>query len=107
MNELNLASPLFVRQELEDCLRRKLEEAQERYRIATERYDRLLEESQGSIPNAASPLVSARHAKSIALDEYKQVLSVFTALTLNGWIPEQESPRMECDRERDKSDLSC
>jgi hypothetical protein len=91
MNRLDLPSSIVAREELEEVWRQKTQEAQERYRVATERYHRLLEESRGRIPTADSPLLVARHAQSAALDEYKRVLRIFTEFTVHGQIPEQES----------------
>jgi hypothetical protein len=88
MNRLDLPSSMVAREELEEAWRQKTQEAQERYRVATERYHRLLKESQGRIPTADSPLVVARHEQSAALDEYKRVLGIFTEFTVHGQTPE-------------------
>ena len=91
MNELNSASPLIAREELENCWRRKVTEAQERYHVATKRYHKALEESHGVIPAENNAVLLTRHEQSEALREFRRILRIFTELTAYGRIPEEES----------------
>ena len=95
MNTPSLSSSIVAREELEEAWRQKTLEAQERYHVATEHYNRLLEESQGLMPAADSRLMLARDAQSAALDEYTHVLRIFTEFTINDRVPEQESTKSE------------
>ena len=90
MNERNLASTLVARHELEDCWRRKLEDAQERYRVAAKRYQRSREESHG-LPTENSALVLARDEQSETRMDLLRILRIFTELTVHGRIPEAGS----------------
>ena len=90
-NRLLLPPSIVDRVKLEESWRQRTEEAHKRYLVATERYNGLLKESHGVAPTAGSPLVEARDAQSAALEEYKEVLRIFTEFTVNGQIPKQES----------------
>ncbi len=84
--------PTPGRQQLEDLWRSKLEQAQLRYKAATEKYRKLLGEAPRDVPPAPdSPLALARHAESEALAEYTRALRVFTELTIHGRRPEEQS----------------
>ena len=82
----------ITRQELEDLWRLRLEETQVRYREATEQFRKLLRAQPDERPlNPDAALALARHAKSQALADYMRVLQIFTALTVNGKMPEARS----------------
>ena len=84
--------PTPGRQQLEDLWRSKVEQAQLRYKAATELYRRLLGETPAGTPPApGSPLACARQAESEALAEYTRTLRVFTELTIHGNRPEYQS----------------
>lgn len=80
-----------AREQLEESWRLKLEEASNRYRVATAEYRAMLEEqSDGTTrgPDATDALMRARQAESQALAEYTNVLRMFTDLTIHGKVPE-------------------
>ncbi len=80
------------RQKLEEIWRSKLEEAELRYKAATNEYGKLLEKTPDGLlqqPNGA--LVRARQAQTEALVEYNRVLRVFTDLIVSGKQPEEQS----------------
>lgn len=82
--------PTSGRQQLEDLWRSKLEQAQLRYKVATEKYRRLLGDTpDGLPPNPDGPLAHARQAESEARAEYSEVLQVFTELAIHGKRPEE------------------
>jgi hypothetical protein len=91
MNEPDVSWSFGALANLEAAWRHRVEEARRRYQVATERYHRLSQQSHGLAPTAESPLLSARHAQSAALDEYRRILGIFTALTVHGRIPEESS----------------
>lgn len=84
-------SPNLARRDLEDAWRVRSEMARERYQTASKRYRKLLDaKPEGLIPRQDDPLALARHAESEALAEYTRILNLFTELTVNGQIPEEE-----------------
>lgn len=91
MKKSKLASPVVAREELENRWRTKVEQAKERYQVATKQYDKLLEESRGLTPAENSALLSARHEQSDALADLQRLLAIFTELTVDGRIPEEAS----------------
>ena len=91
MRKSKLASPVVAREELENRWRTKVEQAKERYQVATKQYDKLLEESRGLTPAENSALLSARHEQSDALADLQRLLAIFTELTVDGRIPEEAS----------------
>jgi hypothetical protein len=81
-----------TRQELEHAWRSRVEETQNGYREATERYRKLLQarpDGQTSAPNG--DLALARKAESRALVEYSRALQIYTDLIVNGKMPEEQS----------------
>lgn len=80
------------RPQLEDLWRSKVEQAQLRYKAATEEYRKLLGETPRGVPPAPdSPLALARQVESDALAEFTRVLRVFSQLTIHGKRPEEQS----------------
>jgi PleD family two-component response regulator len=53
-------------------------------------------------PTVDRPLVLARRAQSLTLEEFKRVLRVFACLQRPAGSPKNQ-PKTECDSERDKS----
>jgi hypothetical protein len=106
MNKFRLRLSVVPLEELEESWRLKTDRAQKRYQAATERYKKLLKESQEGRSTADNRLALVRHAQSAALDEYRRVLKIFGELTLNG-SPNISQVKMECDSERDTSDFGC
>jgi hypothetical protein len=90
MQNLEHPSPSLTRQDLEDVWRTRCETARERYKVASTRYRKLLDEKpEGLVPRPDAPLALARHAESEALAAYTKVLRLFTELTAHGRIPEE------------------
>jgi hypothetical protein len=91
---MTLATPKAsaMRQTLQESWRLRLEETQDRYHKATERYRRLLQEQPDGMSHDPKGAVAlARQAESEALAEYFRILRAFTELTLNGKVPEERS----------------
>ena len=81
-----------TRQELEDSWHSRVEEAQNRYREATERYRKLLQaQPDGKGPTLNGDLALAGKAESQALVELSRVLQIYTDLIVNGKMPEEQS----------------
>ena len=81
----------IARQELEESWRLKLQEAQNRYQVATREYRNVLQEQpEWLTPSADGPVVQTRQAESQALAEYTRVLRVFTDLTVHGKMPDEQ-----------------
>jgi hypothetical protein len=82
-----------TRQTLQDFWRVRLEETQARYQKAKERYRGLLQEQPDGVSHdSKGALALALQAELEALAEYRRILRAFTELTLNGKIPEEQSP---------------
>jgi len=81
----------FARQEIVEFWRLKLEEAHERYEIASAGYRRLLgERPEGPMHRQDETLAQARDAVSDTLLEYSRRLRIFTQLTLTGTMPHEQ-----------------
>jgi hypothetical protein len=106
MNKFRLRLSVVALEELEESWRLKTDRAQKRYQVATERYKKLLKESQGLLLTADNRLALARQAQSAALDEYRRLLKLFSELTINSRVPEGlGNSKRGCDSERDASDF--
>jgi len=81
-----------TRQELEDSWHSRVEEGQNRYREATERYRKLLQaQPDGKAPTLNGDLALAGKAESQALVELSRALQIYTDLIVNGKMPEEQS----------------
>ena len=90
MNTSVLPGSMVARDRLEEHWRLKAQKARDLYHVATERYKKLLEERTSLMAiTDRSSLVSARRAQTLALEELKRVLRIFTDLTAAGRIPEE------------------
>jgi hypothetical protein len=77
-----------TRQDLEESWRLRLEETQDHYSEARERYRELLHERPGGLaPSPDRALTLARQAELQARTEYTRVLRIFTDLTVYGKMP--------------------
>jgi FixJ family two-component response regulator len=65
----------------------KLDEAQTRYLTAAGLFRQLVEENCQSPATGRTSLTEAREAEAAALTEYRRVLGIFAALTLEGKMP--------------------
>ena len=78
-------SPDTARKELEGRWRMKLEQAQERFKIATKHYRELLADApEGLIPSLNSPLARARRTESDALATYLGLLRISIGIIQHG-----------------------
>jgi hypothetical protein len=90
-------SPL-TRQELEESWRLRLEAAQANYQAASTRYRTLRQDVPDGTPlEHAKTVALAREAESQALAEYRQVLHIFTDLTVRDMMPEGPWPQESSD----------
>jgi hypothetical protein len=81
---MNLPLCPIARQELEEYWRQKVQEAWERYQIATAWYKELQKaKHEGRVHTKDDPLTLARQAQSETLAEYARVLKSFTELTVD------------------------
>ena len=87
-----ITSPSTERQELEDNLRSKLEDASTRYKSAHASYRKELDKQSDGRGNAAGALLGAREEESQALAEYRHALQTFTDLTVHRKQPGAEPP---------------
>ena len=77
-----------TRRDLEECWLLRLEETQDHYSEARERYRMLLHELPGGLaPSPDRALALARQAELQARTEYTRVLRIFTDLTVHGKMP--------------------
>lgn len=91
MKHLEHPEPNPARQQLEQLWRLRSEVARQRYETAAAHYRKLLKERpEGPTPRPDDPLLLARHEEAQALAAYIHTLKLFTALTVDGQIPEQE-----------------
>ena len=72
-----------LHQESEESWRQRLDDAYERYHMASTRYRELLEKApEGRVRSQDDPLALARHAESETLLEYTRLLKIVTDLTV-------------------------
>ena len=81
-----------LRQEAEESWRQRLDEAHNRYQIATARYRGLLEKApERQVHCEDDPLALARDAESETLAEYARLLKIVTDLERHGGKRETQS----------------
>ena len=90
-----MTSPISVtRLEMETTWLSKVQAAQRRYRVASAKYRRALEEhKQFSLPSpdGVFALRQAAQAEAAALHQYTRTLKVFTDLIVDAKLPPSES----------------
>jgi CheY-like chemotaxis protein len=82
----------LMRQELEESWRARVEAAHTQYQAASKQYRELMQgRPDGLPPNKDDAVALAREAESYALAEYTRVLHIFSELTAQGKMPEEEA----------------
>lgn len=75
---------------LEEAWRLKLDEARNRYNAVNQEYRRVIKETPGAAGANFQSVWRARNAGTEALAEYSRVLRIFTQLTVEGKLPEEQ-----------------
>ena len=80
------------RDELDDAWRARLEQALFQHRVASEAFQKALEEQDRGLtlaPNGSYAVILARQRELEARKEYRRVLRLFTDLVMHDKIPEE------------------